>query len=339
MFKKGKPYRAKIIDFTLCMGSIPGMVLGMHGINMYEDSMEVKIWRVAYPVLLCLFINMIVQVIFTIGVTMAEFSALNDGSVWNYFSAYNFSGDIERVVSENTLIVTLLSGIITIPVALRLMKRDEDAVRYMPVKEHISNIRFHSSHFIVALGALASAGISKVVTIFPIDNIIGSYESIRTEFASNDLIWQITALVFAGPCMEELIFRGLVYKRIKRYTNNMSAVYISAIMFGVYHFNLVQGIYGFALGVLLCYVYEKYETILAPVLLHISANLTALVIDYLPVSEDINNNIYLKVLLMLIEVGAMVAVLWRMNNIDGINKKRFHLVDIKYGTKKEQDKE
>ncbi len=49
MFKKGKPYRVKIIDFTFCMGSIPGMVLGMHGINMYEDSMEVKIWRVAYP--------------------------------------------------------------------------------------------------------------------------------------------------------------------------------------------------------------------------------------------------------------------------------------------------
>lgn len=177
---------------------------------MYEDSMEVKIWRVAYPVLLCLFINMIVQVIFTIAVTMVEFSALNDGSVWSYFSAYNFSGDIERVVSENTLVVTLLSGIITIPVALRLMKRDEDAVKYMTVKEHMSNISFYSSHFIVVLGVLASAGISKVVTIFPIDNIIGSYENIRTEFASNDLIWQITALVLVGPCMEELIFRGWV---------------------------------------------------------------------------------------------------------------------------------
>lgn len=304
---------------------------------MYEDSMEVKIWRVAYPVLLCLFINMIVQVIFTIAVTMVEFSALNDGSVWSYFSAYNFSGDIERVVSENTLVVTLLSGIITIPVALRLMKKDEDAVKYMTVKEHMSNISFYSSHFIVALGVLASAGISKVVTIFPIDNIIGSYENIRTEFASNDLIWQITALVLVGPCMEELIFRGLVYKRIKRYTKNMSAVYISALLFGVYHFNLVQGLYAFALGILLCYVYEKYGTILAPVLLHISANLTALVIDYLPVSEDINNNIYLKILLMIIEVGAMVAVLWRMNSIDDINKKHFHLIEIKYSTEKTQN--
>lgn len=301
---------------------------------MYENSMEVKIWRVAYPILLCLFINMIVQVIFTIGVTMKEFSAIHNGSVWNYFSAYNFSGDIERVVSENTLVVTLLSGIVTIPVALWLMKKDENDVKYMSVKEHVSCIRFHSSHFIVALGVLASAGLSKVVTIFPIDNIIGSYEIIRTEFASNDLIWQITALVLAGPCMEELIFRGLVYKRIKSYTNSMWCVYISAFLFGVYHFNLVQGIYGFALGILLCYVYEKYKTILAPVLLHISANLTALVIDYLPVSTDINNNIYLKILLMLIEVGAMVAVLWRMNNIDDINKKHFHLVEIKYGTGK-----
>lgn len=288
---------------------------------MNGDSMEMKIWRVACPVLLCLFINMIVQVIFTIAVTMAEFSAMNDGGVWSYFSSYNFSGDIERVVGENTLVVTLLSGIITIPSALWLMKKDEDAVRYMSVKEHMSNICFYNSYYIAALGVLASAGISKAVTVFPIDNIIGSYESIRTEFAANSLIWQILALVFAGPCMEELIFRGLVYKRIKRYTKSMTAVYISAIFFGVYHFNLVQGIYGFALGVLLCYVYEKYKTILAPVLLHISANLTALVMDYLPVSEDINNNIYLKILLMLLEVGGMVAVLWRMNTIDDINKK------------------
>lgn len=296
---------------------------------MFEDSMEIKIWRIAYPILLCLFINMIVQVAFTIAVTMAEFSAINDGGVWSYFSSYNFSSDIERVVKEHTLVVTLLSGIITIPAALRLMKKDEDKIKIMSVKEHISHIKFHSSYFIVILGILASAGISKAVTIFPIDNIIGSYENVRTEFASNALIWQILALVLAGPCMEELIFRGLVYKRIKRYTKSMSGVYISALLFGVYHFNLVQGIYGFVLGILLCYVYEKYETILAPVLLHVSANLTALVMDYLPVSADVNNNIYLKILLMIAEIGAMTAVLWRMNSIDDINKRNYHLVGIK----------
>ena len=96
----------------------------------------------------------------------------------------------------------------------------------------------------------------------------------------------------------------------------------------LYHFNLVQGIYAFVLGILLCYVYEKYETILAPVLLHISANLTALIMDYLPVSDDINNNIYLKILVMLIELGALVAVLWRMNKLDDINRKHYHLIDI-----------
>lgn len=300
--------------------------------------MEIKIWRVAYPILLCLFINMMVQVVFTIAVTMAEFSAIHDGGAWSYFSSYNFSGDIERVVNEHTLVVTLLSGIITIPVALWLMKKDENAVQFKTVKEHMSEISFHSSYFIVLLGVLASAGISKAVTIFPIDNIIGSYENIRTEFASNDLIWQILALVFAGPCMEELIFRGLVYKRIKRYTKSMAGVYISALLFGAYHFNLVQGIYAFALGVLLCYVYEKYDTILAPILLHISANLTALVMDSLPVSTDINNNIYLKILLMLVEVGAMAALLWRMNNIDDINKKNYHLFEIKNNKQRVQRK-
>lgn len=295
---------------------------------MFEDSTEMKIWRVAYPVLLYLFINMIVQVVFTIAVTMSEFLAINDGGVWDYFSGYNFSADIERVVNEHTLLVTLISGVITIPIALGIMKKDQDKIKYAAVGEHVRNINFHSCHFIIIMGILASAGISKIVTLLPIGNILGSYEQISTEFAANALIWQILALVLIGPCTEELIFRGLVYKRIKGYTKSMAGVYISALMFGVYHFNLVQGIYAFVLGILLCYVYEKYETILAPVLLHISANLTALIMDYLPVSDDINNNIYLKILVMLIELGALVAVLWRMNKLDDINRKHYHLIDI-----------
>ena len=170
------------------------------------------------------------------------------------------------------------------------------------------------------MGIFASMGIGKAVTILPIDNILGSYEQVQSSFVSNPLILQIGALAFIGPVTEEIVFRGLVYKRIKGYTDSLKGGIISAALFGIYHFNLVQGIYGFVLGILLVYVYEKYKTIAAPVILHVSANIAALVMNYSNISTAINQNIYLKILFMLIETGALAAVLWRLNSIRDIRQ-------------------
>lgn len=281
---------------------------------MYENSTEMKIWRSISPVLLYLFVNMLVQVVFTIAVTMREFAGLGGKGMMSYFVSYNFSGDIERVVSENGLAVTLISGIITIPIGLWMMKRDADSISYMRIKERMRSIRLKQWYFIVLIGMFASMGLSKAVTILPIDNIWGSYAKVGKDFAANPIGLQLVALVLVGPVLEEIIFRGLVYNRIKRYTNSIKGVYISAAVFGVYHFNLVQGLYGFALGILLCYVYEKYHTIAAPVILHFIANLAALLMIYSEASTVINGNVFLKLLFMVLELGALAAVLWRLES-------------------------
>ncbi len=280
---------------------------------MLDDSKEMIIWRCTYPILIYLFVNMLVQVGFTMYITAKEFVSLNDGGLINYFSTYNFSGDIERIVNENGLFVVFLSGLITIPICFILMKKDENLIVYKSVKEHIKQIKIPKWYYITLLGIFASMGLSKLVTIIPIDNILGNYQEINNNIDSNPLILKVLALVIAGPIVEELIFRGLIYKRLKGYTDVMKAVYISSAIFGIYHFNLVQGLYGFALGILLCFVYDKYKTIAAPIILHTSANLAALVAMYLSFSEKVNNNIYLKILFMIFEIAALIFVLAKLN--------------------------
>ena len=74
------------------------------------------------------------------------------------------------------------------------------------------------------------------------------------------------------PVVEELIFRGLAYKRMREYASPLMAGITTSMLFAVFHGNLVQGVYAFLLGALLCYVYEKYHSFWAPVLLHAAAN-------------------------------------------------------------------
>lgn len=56
---------------------------------------------------------------------------------------------------------------------------------------------------------------------------------------------------------------------------------MTAAFFGVFHWDLVQGIYSFFMGLILAYLMEKTNTVKAPVVFHFAANLAALVLAVL----------------------------------------------------------
>lgn len=92
-------------------------------------------------------------------------------------------------------------------------------------------------------------------------------------------IWlELVVLLAASPLLEELFFRGVLYQRLKELFSPACSAVISAALFGLYHGNLSQGIYGFFMGLLLAYSMEKCQTVQAPIVLHMAANLSALLL-------------------------------------------------------------
>lgn len=72
-----------------------------------------------------------------------------------------------------------------------------------------------------------------------------------------------------SPVAEEVVFRFLLYNRLCRaYGKAAFGVAASSFLFAVYHGNIVQGIYAFALGVLIACTYFYFGSFLAPVLFH-----------------------------------------------------------------------
>lgn len=76
-----------------------------------------------------------------------------------------------------------------------------------------------------------------------------------------------------SPAVEEIVFRGVIYSRVKKFYSAAKAVVFSALLFGVFHANLPQFLYGTAMGVLLALCYEYSGCFAAPVLMHMSANI------------------------------------------------------------------
>lgn len=83
---------------------------------------------------------------------------------------------------------------------------------------------------------------------------------------------QIIGLGIITPVAEELMFRGILYKRFRERQSFWYSAIWSALLFSFMHSNTTQMIYTFLLGILLSYLYEKFGSFRAPVLLHILLN-------------------------------------------------------------------
>ena len=84
-----------------------------------------------------------------------------------------------------------------------------------------------------------------------------------------------------GPIYEEILFRYLFLNRLKKFHSVKKSIFINSLIFALIHLSPIKIIYAFFLGLVLNITYEKYKNILAPILLHISANTIVLYLtDY-----------------------------------------------------------
>lgn len=74
-----------------------------------------------------------------------------------------------------------------------------------------------------------------------------------------------------GPISEELLFRGLLLRLIKPW-GKQTAILVSALVFGLFHGNIIQIPFAFLVGLVLGYVTVEYSIIWA-IVLHIFNNL------------------------------------------------------------------
>lgn len=90
----------------------------------------------------------------------------------------------------------------------------------------------------------------------------------------------LIAYGIVSPIVEEGIFRGILYRKCRRCLGSaFPAALISALLFGFLHGNVVQGVYGFLMGLMLAWLYERYDSFLVPVLVHTASNVSVFLLS------------------------------------------------------------
>lgn len=98
--------------------------------------------------------------------------------------------------------------------------------------------------------------------------------------AGPELLMQFLALCVMPAIAEELLFRG-AFQGLMRPCGSAAAIFAPALLFGVLHLDLAQGLTAFACGVFLGWLAERSGSILPGMLLHLVNNALAFLTIYL----------------------------------------------------------
>lgn len=254
------------------------------------ESKGAIIWRFIYPTLLFVGVGVVIEIVLTI-IYSARY--LSSSQLTNADDVIKYAETVTKAVTDKALYITLARCIIVCPLFMLFMKRDVERdkvygryVEYEPYNK-IWLILLPFAGFAAAMGfnhvvPILIEGLQSLFSKMSGQDVdlFATYNKLSGVVYSGGLVVQIIASAILAPLAEELLFRGLIYKRIRTYTTMLPAMLISALVFGIIHGNIVQFLYAFIIGLFLAFVYERFKTIIAPFIFHAGANLIAVIVTY-----------------------------------------------------------
>ncbi len=108
----------------------------------------------------------------------------------------------------------------------------------------------------------------------------GSYQEEMNAVARGKPLWYLILLIgICAPVAEEMVFRLMLFFRLRDHRSLSFSAVVSAAVFGVYHGSVLQGIYAGVLGLAFALMLEYTGILTASCLLHIGANIWSLILS------------------------------------------------------------
>lgn len=156
-------------------------------------------------------------------------------------------------------------------------------------------------------------------------NLSFSEEAARGGSLTNAPMLFYTILV--APLMEELVFRGIFYRRFRSYGKYFAAFY-TAFFFALMHSNFLQFAPAFSMGMILFFIRDRYGLPYS-ILLHFSNNLLAIVVNNLSQDSTLIQGIYSLFLLAGLGYGIYYVVKNRKSLAEDRQYEKEHSLSLK----------
>ena len=186
-------------------------------------------------------------------------------------------GATEEKITELTYSYATLSGIIGNVVAALLL-----FVILLIIKRKIAPTLAVKKFSLLAvlpcilLGAAFNLFSECIISLIPFpESVLNTYKEIYSYLGKGNLVIEIVGIVVITPIVEEIFFRGIGYRLIRKRCPVPVAVILSSLLFGLAHGNLLSFVYTTVLGAILAVCFEAHGSIFVPILIHASFNATS----------------------------------------------------------------
>ena len=173
--------------------------------------------------------------------------------------------------------VTAVTSVIVIPAAVWMYRKDQKSMKGKEEEALRPDLGIGFACICFLAGGIMNLVWSGLLNLFHIQEVFSN--ATQESLMASQILVQMVSLGVLVPLAEELIFRGLIYKRMRRFLTAGWAVVFSALLFAVYHGNPIQIIFAFPMAVVLALVLERGRKMRYPVLFHMGANLTAIIVN------------------------------------------------------------
>ncbi|MBP5607750.1 MAG: CPBP family intramembrane metalloprotease [Lachnospiraceae bacterium] len=118
-------------------------------------------------------------------------------------------------------------------------------------------------------------------TILPLTLLLNVFSMLFTDNRATKIFESLSGggffkmALFAAviaPICEELTFRGIIFSGFRKNGSALQAILISALLFGLFHMNINQALYAFALGVFFGAVREVSGSVIPSIVCHMTVN-------------------------------------------------------------------
>ena len=225
-----------------------------------------------------------------------------------------------------TIFLTGLTGILAMIPALYFYRRDK--VRrivggLIPAQKKVPLSLPEILLLLLAGAGLAQYGNFLMALLQSVISSSAYQDSMSRITEGKSLFMMIFWMGIVAPAAEEMIFRWLIYLRLRDWMKLPVAAVISGLIFGIYHGNVVQGIYASILGTVFACILEMSGNIYSSMLLHMGANIWSLLIsEYALDLFSMKYGIQILILIYLILLISVVFCFTHFEKMCSIRKKK-----------------
>lgn len=253
--------------------------------NEKKKNPAVQIWYIAYPFLLYYAVSIIVMSLCTMII----------------------GGDRSHFVA-----CQLITTIVTIPFMLPFYRQDQALAGRDIIRDWFTRKRIFHAFTAIVVVACVSVALNNLISMTTLVTMSAGYQEANANFYGSTLVLELISSALMTPILEELVFRGIIFGRLKTMLPKIPAIVVSALIFAAVHLNIVQFIYAFLLGLALAILMDRADHVYPAIIGHVTANLIAVLRTETGIlAKTMDKSVFAWVVsVLLMGIGVTVFVLY-----------------------------